>query len=134
MAVTWWQSQRRRFRPGLEELEARRVPTFVPGVTLPTGPHPRGVATADFNGDGKRDIVVTSTTQGTVTVFLGNGDGTFQAPKTSSPGAALGTVAVGDFDGDGKQDLAVVSPSNGVSVFFGNGNGTFGAPSGVQAL
>src|SRR5262245_60769843 len=102
MATTWWQSSRRgsgklhgngrpaahrtwRFRPGLEELEARQVPTFLPAVPLLTGGAPAGVATADLNGDGTRDLVVTCLDgfgKGSVKVFLGNGAGRFQAPKS----------------------------------------------------
>src|SRR6266542_2662178 len=145
MVATWWKSLRRRlghpyndgpatdsrrerFRPGLEELEARQVPAFVPGATLLTELQPVGVAAADFNGDGKRDFVVTCLGQGTVNVFLGNGDGSFQVPKTLRVGLPCGAVAVGVSDGDGNRDLVVANPFFGVSVLFGHGDGTFDAP------
>jgi len=75
---------------------------------------------ADFNLDGKPDLAVsTSDGQGTVTVLLGNGDGTFTYPPTSVfslSGAAItlnnftsGFLAVGDFNGDGKPDLVAAS-------------------------
>lgn len=96
------------------------------------------LAVADVNGDGKLDVLVVNTsgtTDGTVGVLLGNGDGTFQsAPTYSSGGQDAGSVAVADVNGDGKLDLLVANEcgssdctgANGtVAVLLGNGNGTF---------
>ena len=61
-------------------------------------------------------------------MLLGNGDGTFQPPKTFAPGSIGTYLVAGDFNGDGKLDLAIADPdSNSVSVFLGNGDGTFQA-------
>jgi hypothetical protein len=82
---------------------------------------------ADFNGDGVPDLAVGGSYATTVSVFLGNGDGTFQMARLLD-GVEVGelTLAVGDFNGDGMQDLAVASyHSNSVSVFLGNGDGSF---------
>jgi hypothetical protein len=66
---------------------------------------------------------------GTVTVLLGNGNGTFQAPKDFACGPSPHAVAVGDFNGDGVPDVAVTNyTADTVSVLVGNGNGTFQAP------
>src|ERR1700678_4444345 len=88
------------------------------------------VLTADFNGDGIPDLVILG--DDTISVLLGNGDGTFTAapsPSSDLPGA----IAVGDFDGDGIPDLAVapVLDEGNSEVFLGNGDGTFTIASGT---
>jgi hypothetical protein len=80
----------------------------------------------DFNGDGKLDLAVTDSTGDQVDVFLGNGDGTLQNPKTYAAGLRPNSIVAGDFNRDGKLDLAVgdFGDSN-LSIFLGNGDGTF---------
>jgi hypothetical protein len=106
--------------------------TPAPGSPVPVGNCPYGVAVADFNGDGKLDLAVANWNDSTVSILLGNGDGTF-TPAPGSPVPAPGipeALAVGDFNGDGKLDLAVANwglanwPNN-VAILLGNGNGTF---------
>jgi hypothetical protein len=87
----------------------------------------------DFNGDGVPDLLVTQFTgrpgdqQGRVTVFLGNGDGTFRDRITTPFGGDGGYTVVGDFYGDGILDVASLNVSSPtVSVLPGNGDGTFG--------
>src|SRR5207249_5097416 len=71
----------------------------------------------------------------TVSVLLGNGDGTFQAPAFFAVGGGAASVVVDDFNGDGVPDLALASPGytthhesySLVSVLLGNGDGTFHA-------
>ncbi len=82
---------------------------------------------ADLNGDGKLDIVTVNEDNDTVTVLLGNGDGTFGPAMSYPTGGTSASVAVANFNGDGKLDLAVGSVSTQtVGVLLGNGDGTFG--------
>src|SRR2546430_1444336 len=70
---------------------------------------------------------------GTLSVLLGNGDGTFQAHKEFAAGEAPNWVAVGDFNGDGRLDLAVVDGqgnawTSALLILIGNGDGSFKTP------
>jgi hypothetical protein len=61
-----------------------------------------------------------------VSVLLGNGDGTFKAHTDFATGRQPNSVASGDLNGDGKLDLATANFNNdNVSVLIGNGDGTF---------
>ncbi len=91
-----------------------------------------GVATGDFNKDGMLDVVTANRGDGTVTVFLGNGNGTFQAGQIISVFSGPFSVAVGDVNNDGNLDIVVTSifanTSGGIAVILGNGDGTFQVP------
>ena len=81
------------------------------------------VTTGDFNADGKLDAVVTDADTGTVSVMLGNGDGTLRFAGAFATGSSPSAVAVGDINGDGRPDLAATNGgSNTVSVLLNDGN------------
>jgi len=107
-------------------------PLFLPPVSYDSGPGgAMSVAVGDLNLDGIPDLVVANQSPGTVSVLLGNGDGTFRAAVTYDSGAGIGgiveSVAIADVNGDGKPDLVVGNHANSdtVGVLLGNGDGTF---------
>jgi hypothetical protein len=90
------------------------------------GIFPSGIAVADFNGDGYPDLAVTNQNDNSVSILLGNGDGTFRAGVVLVAGQRTDRDGDADFNNDGFQDLAVVNNTdNTVAVFLGNGDGTF---------
>ncbi len=98
-----------------------------PFLSFDTGSGPISVAIGDLNGDNKPDLAVANSGTSTVSVLLGNGNGTFGTKVDYGTGSNPQSVAVGDLNGDSKPDLAVAYCSiNQVSVLLGNGNGTFG--------
>jgi hypothetical protein len=90
--------------------------TFHAARSYAVGGRCSSVALGDFDGDGHLDLAVNndnywSANQApdTVSVLLGNGDGTFQAAQNYATGPNPHALAVGDFNGDGFPELAVAS-------------------------
>ena len=74
------------------------------------------------------DIIVANNTDNTVSIFLGNGDGTFSAKTDFMVGNGPASVAVGNFNADSNLDIVTANQTDGtVSVLLGNGDGTFAA-------
>jgi FG-GAP-like repeat/FG-GAP repeat len=94
--------------------------------------------TADFNGDGKLDLVVLGTdsimSDWNYSMLLGNGDGSFQSPVYYPQGVAAGSYSlqsvVADFNNDHKPDIALVTGNTvqPLAILLGNGEGTFATP------
>jgi hypothetical protein len=110
--------------------------TFQAAVTYDSGgQRTKSIAVADVNGDGKLDVIVGNqcpsgsscdySKDGSVSVLLGNGEGTFQTamPYDAGGHGAL-SVAVADVNGDGNADIVVANCSDGNCVGGGGGNGT----------
>jgi hypothetical protein len=115
--------------------------TFGTHTELDTGLGPNSVAIADLNADGQPDLIVANfgpynhayqdfAGAGTVSVLLGNGDGTFAARTDFGTGKAPFSLAIADLNSDGRPDIVAADAGahgeygNTVSVLLGNGDGT----------
>lgn len=110
--------------------------TFTTNLTFnATGTGPNHITTGDFDEDGDLDLAVTNRGSNgdgtTVSILLGDGDGTFTAGTAITTNAGPHGIVAGDFNGDDNLDLAVANTGidNGtnISIFTGNGDGTFDA-------
>jgi uncharacterized repeat protein (TIGR01451 family) len=110
--------------------------SFQSAMNFNAGCNPATIAVGDFNGDGKLDLAVFQpgdsqlSQDGSVSILLGNGDGTFQAPKITALSQSAYSLAVADFNLDKKSDLVVGEASansslGAMNIFLGNGDGTF---------
>ncbi len=118
---------------------------IAPGAKSGSIQYYMGVQTADIDGDGKQDLIVSA--GGGLAVYLGNGDGTFgpvagtaalginfiglfgEPYGLGKPGQNISTVAqiaLADWNGDGKADFAFADMYSGyVGIGFGHGDGSF---------
>ncbi len=100
--------------------------TFGPPASFPAGVSPDFVATGDFNGDGQIDLVVLDANfhdvlpdpfpSASVSILLGNGDGTFGPFTSYEAGLFSNSMLVDDLDGDGALDVVVTNFGNGVDI------------------
>src|SRR4030095_3484550 len=102
-------------------------------IRIKVGRSPGSVEAADFNNDKVIDLAVTSETDSSVTILLGNGKGSFKEAKGSPffAGPQPNDIAIKDFNKDGDPDLAFANHENKfLTVLLGNGKGNFIAASG----
>ena len=104
---------------GVEVFAGTGSGTFKAPVVYPTLDIPMGMALADLNGDGRKDLVINHDGWSAVGVMLQTSKGTF-APETTYPveNTDGGTPAVGDLNGDGKPDIAVTDGSDGIAILY----------------
>lgn len=109
-----------------------------PAINLPSGGGgaSRGIASGDLNNDGLTDFVVTNMNNSSISLMLGNGNGSIGSvsPVTLGGGGSLNSprsVTIADFDNDGKKDV-VVAMSGLDCIFFCKGNGTGSISSSTQ--
>jgi PKD repeat protein len=99
---------------------------FAPPVRYDVGMVPGGLCVADFSGDGFVDVATANTGDGTISVLIGGGEGTFGGRVDYPAGNWVHSVAAADFNNDGHPDIvASSSESNYIGVYLNNGDGTF---------
>jgi hypothetical protein len=111
---------------------------FQAARSFSAGKQPESIAIADFNSDGRQDIIAVSESANVLNVLLGNGDGTLQPPVTVTlDDIDPYYVIAGDFNNDHKWDIALSGvgrdlngdgfrdSAGGTTVMLGNGDGTF---------
>lgn len=105
--------------------------TFKPHVDYPVGNKPYDLKTADLNGDGILDLAVVNLQgssglpSGSISVLIGNGDGTFQTQVAYEAPGGPNAVGVGDLNGDGHPDLVTSDGGGAFTVLLNSGTGTF---------
>ena len=107
------------------------APTFFPNTSGFDSP---AIVATDLNGDGRLDLVVMHTiacftapcrAARSITILLGNGNGTFQTPSEIDVGTGPMAMAVVDLNRDGIKDVAIGGGNTELSILLGVGNGTF---------
>ena len=114
--------------PSISVLLGRGNGTFGAATDFPCPAGADELAVGDFDRDGKLDVAVHGGeySSGVVSLFTGNGAGSFQLPANFNIGSSLEGLCAADLNGDGKLDLALTSgDENTVLLMMGRGNGTF---------
>ncbi len=94
----------------------------------------RGLALADFTGDGMRDIAVASPGESLIYLFINEGNHVFAGPLPLAGWLGVRDLVAGDFDGDGLTDLAAAGTTNGLVQYRSLGGGAFAIATAVPAL
>jgi hypothetical protein len=115
-----------RHRPSLEGLEDRCLPAFLAPVGYGADGNAHAVVTGDFNRDGRLDLATANQSpSNNVSIYLGNGDGSFQDARNYATDLGPTALAAGDFNGDGKLDLVTGHWDEEINLLLGNGDGSF---------
>jgi VCBS repeat protein/FG-GAP repeat protein len=90
------------------------------------GKHPTSIVAGDLDGDGLADLITANIGNDTLSILLGNGDGSFRDPRTLKMPEQPRALVLHDLDGDGLLDLAVANAGNHqVTILTGDGHGNF---------
>jgi flagellin-like hook-associated protein FlgL len=99
---------------------------YKPPQTYSAGAGDQSIVTADLRGNASQDIITADTSDGTISAYLSNADGSYQNRVTYAAGGGVKSLQRGDFNGDGNIDLVAVNTTDSTaSVFLGRGDGTF---------
>jgi len=102
-------------------------------IAVPTGSYPEAVAIGDVNNDGRNDVVMTTSSYGSINnfkifVFLQDATGGLDSPviyaTSATYGGSIQTIAIGDINNDGRNDVVIGKTSTGIEVFLQNNAGT----------
>jgi hypothetical protein len=94
--------------------------------TYAVGKNPTSIVSGDINGDGLADLITTNIGSDTLSILLGNGDGSFREPVTLRVPEQPRAVILHDLNNDGFLDLAIANAGNNrITILLGNGRGQF---------
>ena len=107
-----------------------QAPTFGPPVSLAAQAAPLAITSADFNKDGFADLAIANSEPSTLSIFLGDGKGSFTpAPTVTLPkGCQAAYLTTGNFTGAASPDVLAICPLGGLVILPNIGKGTFGPP------
>jgi len=117
---------------------------FATRVDFATGAQPQGIEVRDLDGDGRPDLLVANSGDGSISILRNTGvmgsltTNSF-APKVDiATGSGCDSVAVGDLDGDGKPDVVAINTGAGTVSLLRNtstpGSITFAAKADITVL
>lgn len=119
---------------GTDQTFTTTASLFGPPMPFAAGPSAHGVAIADLNGDTFNDLVTANAASDTITVLMGNGDGTFDPPVAYGTGDQPKAVMLGHLNGDAFIDAVTANQgTNNVSVLLGAAGGVFGTKTDLAA-
>ena len=102
---------------------------------LPAGSYPSPSEAADFNRDGKVDMIIGNAANSVLSLFMATGGANFLPEVPYTAGNNVRGVAVADFDGDGYDDIVTANRGgSNISLFKNNGNGSFSAATNINTV